>query len=68
MLLYVKLYKINNAVIISDLTWLITTCYRPIRLPWNFLKKLELLSIGCLEKLEFSFEDKERENQKAQHT
>jgi len=26
------------------------------------------LPVGCLEKLEFSSEDKERENQKAQHT
>jgi len=29
---------------------------------------VQALTKGCLEKLEFSFEDKERENQKAQHT
>jgi len=29
---------------------------------------LNLFGKGCLEKLEFSSEDKERENQEAQHT
>jgi len=31
------------------------------------LLRIYLVSKGCLEKLEFSSKDKERENQKAQH-